>query len=78
MIALVVTYIGILALIMSYAAHTIEYAQSVRNEEAAVADLEQQYLAAVGEITQIDYKALGYVQPQSKLFVRGRPATALR
>lgn len=76
--ALVVTYIGMIAFIMSYAAHTIEYAQSVRNEEAAVAGLEQQYLAAVAEITQTDYQALGYVKPTSKTFVRGTPATALR
>ena len=37
---LVVAYIGLIAVVMSYAALTVEFSQSVRNDEAAVAVLE--------------------------------------
>ena len=36
---LLVAYIGLIAVVMSYAALTIEFSQSVKNDEAAVAVL---------------------------------------
>ncbi len=75
---LLVTYIGLIAVVMSYAALTVEFSQSVRNDEAVVATLEGQYLAEVGRITSTDYTALGYAKPVAKAFVREQSVTALR
>lgn len=75
---LVVCYIGLIATVMGYAALTVEFTQSVRNDEAAVAVLESQYLAAVARITSIDYAAEGYAKPVATAFVSAKNVTALR
>ncbi|MDD3531159.1 MAG: hypothetical protein PHV99_01005 [Candidatus Pacebacteria bacterium] len=75
---LLVSYIGLIAVVMSYAAFTVEFSQSVKNDEAAVAVLEGQYLAGVAHLTNIDYAALGYAKPVQKVFVREESVTALR
>ncbi|MBI4065624.1 hypothetical protein HY412_00320 [Candidatus Kaiserbacteria bacterium] len=75
---LAVTYIGLIAIVMSYAALTVEFSQSVRNDEAAVAVLEEQYLANVSNITKTDYTAAGYSLPIAKTFVQADSVTALR
>jgi len=77
-VVLLVTYIGLIAVVMSYAALTIEFSQSVRNDEAAVAALESQYLASISIITNTDYVAAGYSMPIAKTFVPTKSATALR
>ena len=69
---LVVAYLALIAVVMSYAALTIEFSQSLRNDEASVAALEGQYLTA------LDYTAAGYAQPVLKTFVRAKSVTALR
>ena len=73
-----VAYIALIAVIMSYAALTIEFSQSVRNDEATVAALERQYLAVVAQVTTTEYAAAGYVVPSMKTFVKAKSATALR
>jgi hypothetical protein len=75
---LAITYIGLIAVVMNYAALTVEFSQSVRNEEAAVASLEGQYLAVVARITTTNYTAEGYTLPLKKTFVKTDSATALR
>ncbi|NNM83981.1 hypothetical protein HKL94_02080 [Candidatus Parcubacteria bacterium] len=75
---LAVVYIGLIAAVMSYAALTVEFAQSVKNDEASVASLESQYLAAVASITTTNYVAEGYVVPSVETFVSAKSATALR
>jgi len=75
---LLLVYIGLIAVVMSYAALTVEFSQSVRNDESAVATLESGYLANVAHITGIDYAAAGYAKPQTEVFVRAESATALR
>ncbi|MDP2651746.1 MAG: hypothetical protein Q8O94_01275 [bacterium] len=75
---LVVAYIGLIAVVMSYAALTIEFSQSVRNDESAVATLEGQYLSTVARITSTDYVAAGYALPNAKIFVPAKSVTALR
>ena len=75
---LLVAYIGLIAVVMSYAALTVEFSQSVKNDEAAVAILESTYLSLVAQITGADYAALGYVRPVVKLFVPAKSVTALR
>ncbi|MDE1919547.1 MAG: hypothetical protein KGH56_02485 [Patescibacteria group bacterium] len=75
---LAVTYIGLIAVVMSYAALTVEFSQSVRNDETAVAGLESQYLAAMARITKTDYAAAGYAAPIAKVFVPAKSVTALR
>jgi len=75
---LVVVYIGLIAVVMSYAALTVEFAQSVRNNESSVAVLEEKYLAAVARIMAIDYAAANYTLPVTTSFVGERGATALR
>lgn len=63
---------------MSYAALTVEFSQSVKNDEAAVAILESQYLASVAHITNMDYAGEGYARPVAQTFVRAKSVTALR
>ncbi|MCX6786707.1 MAG: hypothetical protein NTU85_02750 [Candidatus Kaiserbacteria bacterium] len=75
---LVVIYIGLIAVVMSYATLTIEFSQSVRNDEAKVATLESRYLKIVEHTTAIDYAAAGYALPIAKIFVPAKSVTALR
>ena len=75
---LAVIYIGLIAVVMSYAALTVEFSQSVRNDEAAVAILEEQYLANISSITKMDYASAGYALPFAKTFVQAKSVTALR
>ena len=75
---LAVAYVGLIAVIMSYAALTIEFSQSVRNDESKVAALEGQYLSSVAQITNTDYAAAGYALPVAKIFVQAKSVTALR
>ena len=73
-----VVYIGLIATVMSYAALTVEFSQSVRNDESKVAMLEDQYLANVAKITTTDYLAEGYALPVAKIFVQAKSVTVLR
>ena len=75
---LAVSYIGLIAVVMSYAALTIEFSQSVKNDESIVASLESDYLATVTRITTTDYLAEGYAPPTAKMFVPAKSVTALR
>jgi len=75
---LAVAYVALIAIVMSYAALTIEFSQSVKNDEATVAALEGQYLSAVADITSADYAAAGYALPIAKIFVPAKSVTALR
>ncbi|MDP2665871.1 MAG: hypothetical protein Q8P23_04580 [bacterium] len=75
---LLVAYIGLIAVVMSYAALTMEFSQSVKNDEAVVALLEGQYLAGVARMASTNYIAEGYEKPIAKIFVRAESATALR
>lgn len=75
---LVVTYIGLIAMVMSYAALTVEFSQSVKRDGAIVAGLESKYLAKVAEITSMDYSSAGYAKPVATTFVPAKSVTALR
>jgi len=75
---LVVVYIGLIAVVMSYAALTVEFSQSVKNDESAVATLEAQYLAGVLRIESLDYRTIGYATPEAKVYVPAASMTALR
>lgn len=75
---LTVVYIGLIAVVMSYAALTVGFAQSVKNDEAAVAILESEYLASISRIQNIDYRTVGYAAPTEKIFVPATSVTALR
>lgn len=75
---LAVGYIGLIAVVMSYAALTVEFAQSLKNDEAVVATLESQYLRKVADIESMDYKSAGYTAPLAKVFVPAASVTALR
>lgn len=75
---LMVSYIGLVAVVMSYAALTVEFSQSVRNDESTVAVLESEYLADAARIASTDYSAAGYAKPLAEVFVRAQGATALR
>ena len=75
---LAVSYIGLIAVVMSYAALTVEFSQSVKNDEAAVAVLEGQYLASVSSIQDLDYRTAGYAAPIAQVFVPAASMTALR
>lgn len=75
---LVVVYLGLIAVVISYAALTVEFSQSLRNDEAVVAELEARYLARVAEINTIDYRTQGYSKPLAQHFVTADRGTALR
>ena len=75
---LAVVYIGLIAVVMSYAALTVEFSQSVKNDEAALAVLESEYLSGVARIESTDYHSAGYVAPTEKTFVPATSVTALR
>ena len=75
---LVICYIGLIAVVMSYAASTVAFSQEVRSDEAQVAQLEARYLAQVQTITSTDYTALGYAKPVSIAYVSRTQATAMR
>lgn len=75
---LAVTYIGLIAVVMSYATLTVEFSQSVKNGQASVAVLESQYLVGVASIEGLDYRTLGYAAPREKIFVPAASMTALR
>ncbi len=75
---LVVSYIGLIAIVMSSAVLTVEFSQSVKNDIAAVAMLEEQYFANVVHITGTNYVVEGYEKPLKKAFVRAESVTALR
>ncbi len=75
---LFVTYIGLIAIVMSYAALTVEFSQSVKNDEATVAVLEGEYFAGISEITGASYINDGYAKPVEKTFVRAENVTVLR
>ncbi len=74
---LAITYIGLIAVVMSYAVLTVEFSQSVRNDEATVATLESQYLTAIARITATDYAAAGYTKPIAETFVPTESVAAL-
>jgi len=63
---------------MSYAALTIEFSQSVKNDESTVAMLEKNYLSAVAGITNTNYAAEGYAAPVAQTYVPAKSVTALR
>lgn len=73
-----VVYIALIAVVMNYAALTVEFSQSVKNDEAALAILESEYLASISRIQSIDYRTLGYTTPTTKIFVPAASVTALR
>jgi len=75
---LAVAYVGLIAVVMSYATLTVEFSQSVRNDEATIAMLEERYLAEVVHITNMDYVVAGYAKPIAELFVPEESVTALR
>ena len=75
---LMVVYVGLIAVVMSYAASTIEFSQSVRTDESSVAALEAKYLDAIAHIMATDYTAADYAPPVKTVFVKAASATALR
>lgn len=75
---LAVGYIGLIAVVMNYAALTVSSSQSVKNDEAAVALLEGQYLDSLAAIERVDPLAAGYATPLTTQYVRAASATALR
>ncbi len=75
---LAVTYIGLIAVVMSYAALTIEFSQSVKNDKSTVAVLEEQYLSAIADMMDTNYVTAGYALPVVEIFVPAKSVTALR
>lgn len=77
-VVLALAYIGLIAIVMNYATLTVNFSQSVKNDEASVATLESQYLVSVENITNTDYVADGYALPIAQVFVPSNGVTALR
>lgn len=75
---LTAAYLALIAVVMTYAALTIEFSQSIRSDEAQVASLEAQYLSGVEQVTNTDFASAGYAKPIAETFVPSHGATALR
>ncbi len=73
-----VTYIGLIAVVMSYATLKVEFSQSMHDDEAMVADLEAEYLSGIARVSVTDYAVLGYTKPVSKTFVTTKKVVTLR
>ena len=73
-----VAYIGLIAVVMSYATLTVSFSQSMKNDEAIVAVLESEYLAHIAAIESLDYHTAGYMTPVAETFVPTKSMTALR
>lgn len=71
-------YLSLIAVVMSYAVVAVDFSQSVRDDKAAVATLESNYLGAVSNILNTDYRKAGYQKPVAEIFVPERAVTALR
>jgi len=75
---LFIVYVGLVAVVMSYASLTIEYSQSIKNDGASVAVLESKYLASVAQINAANFPASEYTAPLSKRYVPAQSVTAVR
>ncbi len=75
---LLLVYIALISIVMTYATLTVEFAESVRDDQSAVASLEASYLEEVRALSSVDYRSLGFVEPKAKVFVKSAPVTALR
>lgn len=75
---LTLTYVALIAVVMNYAALTVEFAESARDKEASLAALENTYFSRLELVTNTNYVAAGYDKPVSQTFVSGAPLTALR
>lgn len=75
---LAVVYIALIAFVMSYAALTVSFSQSVKNDQATVAVLESQYLGSIASIQGTNYQTLGYAAPTEEIFVPAQVMTAMR
>lgn len=77
-VSLALVYVVLIALVMNYATLAVSYAESIRDEEAAIARIEQAYFSKLEYIAQTDYQALGYEKPRGEMFVAGVRPTAFR
>lgn len=75
---LAISYIGLIAVVMNYAALAVNFSQSVKNDQASVALLESQYFSAVERITSTNPASAGYASPIAEVFVPTESMTALR
>jgi len=76
-VLLVVTYIGLIAFVMSYAAIETELAQSVRDASAQVSVLEVAYFNKTAELGAVNPVQLGYSAPIAKSYVNGTVRAAM-
>jgi len=73
-----VIYVALIAVVMSYATLTVSFAQSVKNDQSKIAQLESQYLGSIAQIEGLDYQKAGYATPKVRIFVPTVRMTALR
>jgi len=74
---LLVSYVGLIAFVMSYGAVETETAQAVRDSSAQVSTLEGQYLAASAKLSVLNPSTIGYATPSDKSFVIGKTEAAM-
>jgi hypothetical protein len=76
-LTLLVSYVALIAFVMSYGAVETEMAQAVRDASAQVSTLESQSLAGSTAFGALNPRALGYTTPVDKAFVTGTAKAAL-
>lgn len=68
---LFITYVALLALVMTYGVMQTQSAQALRDTRAAVGTLETHYLTTIKEISAINPSAAGFTKPSTIAYVRG-------
>ncbi len=79
--ALVIAYIGLLAIVMTYGALQMQSAQALRDTSATVGVLETKYLADITEINNTNPEVSGFTKPLTIAYVTGlpsRPSVSMR
>ncbi len=70
---LLITYVGLLAFIMTYGAIQMQSAEALRDTRAHVATLDTKYFNMIASINQTDPATLGFVKQRNIAYVTNIP-----
>lgn len=70
---LLITYVGLLAFIMTYGAIQMQSAEALRDTRAHVATLDTKYFNMIASINQTDPTTLGFVKQRNIAYVTNIP-----
>lgn len=67
--ALAALYVGLMVTTILFATLQTQLASSIRDTQAAIADLETSYYQSIGKLDSTDPYAVGYVHPAQVVYV---------